>query len=403
MEALAGFASWSRLTGPGNDDWVDRLSHIYTVLILSVFSIIITTTQYVGDPIECWCPAEFTDSFINYAKHVCWISNTYYISLDRVIPRDEVERRVKEVTYYQWVPIMLAAMALLFKLPNLTWNILNGTSGLNIDNVTRMAKKAQTLPLKERGDVIRDMTFVMERWIETHRDYRYNLFVRIRDKCRTFFWWLGGNRSGTYLTGLYLSCKVLYLANSVGQFFLLDAFLASPDTAYGFHLAVNLTRYGSWEASPRFPRVTLCDFQIRQMQNIQQFTVQCVLPINIFNEKLFIFIWFWLVLVSTLTCVSLLVSSARILLKTFYVEFVKKYLLVADEIHTGFRRNMLNRFASRFLRPDGIFVLRLVGQHSSDMVVRDLVVELWKVSKETPEFRKPELNEDIDSSTEFLA
>ena len=33
-------------------DFVDRISHSYTVLILIVFAIVVSTKQYVGDPIE---------------------------------------------------------------------------------------------------------------------------------------------------------------------------------------------------------------------------------------------------------------------------------------------------------------------------------------------------------------
>ena len=67
-----------------------------------------------------------------------------------------------------------------------------------------------------------------------------------------------------------------------------------------------------WPLSERFPRVTLCDFQIRQLVNVQDYTVQCVLPINLFNEKIFLLIWFWLVFVAVATFVNLLRWTSKL-------------------------------------------------------------------------------------------
>lgn len=44
------------------------------------------------------------------------------------------------------------------------------------------------------------------------------------------------------------------------------------------------------EAVDRFPRITMCKFIIRTLgDNIQPYDVQCLLPINIYNEKVRIF------------------------------------------------------------------------------------------------------------------
>jgi len=67
-----------------------------------------------------------------------------------------------------------------------------------------------------------------------------------------------------------------------------------------------------WPLSDRFPRVTLCDVYVRQQGvNIQLHTVQCVLPINLFNEKIFLLIWYWLVLVAVATFVNILQWTSK--------------------------------------------------------------------------------------------
>jgi len=45
-----------------DDDLVDRLHHRYTVSLLVVSAVLVTTTQYIGTPIHCWCPAYFTEN-----------------------------------------------------------------------------------------------------------------------------------------------------------------------------------------------------------------------------------------------------------------------------------------------------------------------------------------------------
>jgi hypothetical protein len=44
-----------------------------------------------------------------------------------------------------------------------------------------------------------------------------------------------------------------------------------------------------------FPRVTLCEIFIREIGTVHPYLIQCVLRINLFNEMIFILVWFWLV------------------------------------------------------------------------------------------------------------
>jgi len=92
---------------------------------------------------------------------------------------------------------------------------------------------------------------------------------------------IAGKLYGNYLITAYLAVKLLYLANAVGQLFLLDAFLKIDYHLYGIRTVERLIRGQDWGYSERFPRVTLCEFEIRHQSRVHQYVVQCALTINL--------------------------------------------------------------------------------------------------------------------------
>lgn len=76
MESLfKSFGSLGPFKRKADDDYADRLSRQYTVIVLVTFAGLVTTRQFVGKPISCWCPAQFTDSHREYANTVCWVGD----------------------------------------------------------------------------------------------------------------------------------------------------------------------------------------------------------------------------------------------------------------------------------------------------------------------------------------
>lgn len=93
------------------DSAVFRLHYSITVMILLAFSLIVTTRQYVGNPIDCIHNREIPEDVINT---FCWIHSTYTIPSahgKRVgieVPHPGIDKTTnsedrKYVKYYQWV------------------------------------------------------------------------------------------------------------------------------------------------------------------------------------------------------------------------------------------------------------------------------------------------------------
>jgi len=388
VSAILGLASYSKFISNNDDDWVDRLNHLYTVAILAIFAVFISGGQYVGNPIECWCPAHFTGSFVAYTKSYCWVKNTYYIPMDEQIPVDREHRDTEELTYYQWVPIILMFMAALFKFPALTWRTFNGGSGINVEKIVNLTSGTQLGDRAKREETVGHIAKYMDRWLEAHRQYNLNALTRIRQKANKFVCFLCSKRDGTFLTGLYLFVKVLYVVNVITQFFLLNGFMGDWYSLYGSEVLSGLANDRYWRDSPRFPKVTLCDFEIRQLQNIQTHTVQCVLPINMFNEKIFIFIWFWFVFVATCTCGNFLFWIWRALFLRNRVSYIKKYLKYMDQIRGEEEKKLVRKFADQYLRDDGVFILRIIARNTNDILLSDIIRALWTIYKDKPLIKK---------------
>ena len=111
----------------GGDNFFDRLSCRFTVYLLVIFALLVTTRHYVGEPIGCWCPSHFTTSHVDYTNKVCWVTNNYYLPFDKHIPREGQPRRI--IAYYQWVGVFLMVQGVIFYLPRPIWRLLYKRSG----------------------------------------------------------------------------------------------------------------------------------------------------------------------------------------------------------------------------------------------------------------------------------
>ena len=206
-----------------------------------------------------------------------------------------------------------------------------------------------------------------------------------------------GRRFGNYLVVLYIFTKMLFMINILGQFFLLNLFLGMDFHFYGIEVIKSLAHRTDW--TTRFPRITMCDFKIRHLANIQRYTVQCVLPINLFNEKIYVFLWFWLVLVGVLTCLSCFVWICRLSCVCDRRRYIKKHLRMVDKMVSSLDRELCIDFVNGYLRSDGFFVIYLLQENTNDITVTEFISALWDYYRANPGIEIEDSFEDEEEET----
>lgn len=374
-----------------NDDgFSDRLSHLYTTTILLIFAVVVSTTQYVGHPINCWTPVHFTENHVDYTNDFCWVRSTYYLPFDEEIPKqgEEEEEKQHTVVYYQWVPVMLLIQAFLFYLPCAFWRSAATKSGLDVKSVVQQAKTLSRLQMKEdiRGRLYQQMVVIINRYLSSCKlEPKTKFTLSIKHLFSRTCCILCGRQRGNYLLSLYLFTKVLYLVNAVGQLFVLNALLDSGYRVYGIDALKALTGGHDWAATGLFPRVTMCDVKVRRLGNVHRYTVQCVLPVNLFNEKIYLFLWFWLVFVIAATFISLLKWALRAAIKVDRHRYVKRHLKLAGiTADTDPEKLQMLRFVEKYLQQDGVFLLHLVDQATNTLTALELTQSLWDSQRNKP-------------------
>lgn len=109
-----------------------------------------------------------------------------------------------------------------------------------------------------------------------------------------------GTRNKYFYT--YLCCEILNTINVIANIFLVDGFLSGGFLLYGI----------STNNMVLFPRVTRCIFRkYGRSGELEPHEEICLLSMNVYYEKMYLFLWFWFTL---LTCVSLVQIGYSLLL-----------------------------------------------------------------------------------------
>lgn len=264
------------------DNFICQLHYKATTLILIAFSLAVTSQQYLGSPIECHDDSKLSKDYVNT---FCWITSTFSVvnSFDKNPNRNEVAYpgvdkytlgadKIHHV-YYQWVCFVLFIQAAMFYVPRWLWKTWEGGKagkilyGLNNPMLSDDEMKSK---------ITRLVQYLLDHKT-THNFYAYKYFF----------------------------CESLNFVNVIGQIYFLDKFLGGEFKTFGLRVFDFMNGDQSIRVDPMvlvFPRLTKCTLQkFGSSGDVERISALCVLPLNVFNEKIYAFMWFWFVGLAAIT------------------------------------------------------------------------------------------------------
>jgi hypothetical protein len=124
-----------------------------------------------------------------------------------------------------------------------------------------------------------------------------------------------------------------------------------------------------------FPRVTKCSFyKYGPSGTVQTHDAICVLPVNIVNEKIYVFIWFWLIFLSGMTVLAIIYHIFLMITPA-----VTKMLIRNQTMNQG---DLPLEEISRHFELGDWKLLYILSRNMEPLVFGEFVRELFKAMKD---------------------
>lgn len=243
--------------------------------------------------------------------------------------------------WYQWVCFVLFFQAILCYVPHYLWKSFEGGKL----NMLIQGLDSTTLDGTDKfTDQRKSVVDYFMRTFKTHNSYTFK----------------------------FVFCETLNLVNMLFQIWLMDVFFLGQFTSYG----TDVLRVSEEEIEDRkdpmnrvFPKVTKCTFhKYGPSGTVENKDGLCILAMNIINEKIFIFLWFWFIIITVWTAVHVMIRIVS--LASRYC----RYLLFCNRVRSV-NRNDIATVLDKCKYGDW-FILMQMSKHINPAVFYDIVLDL---------------------------
>ncbi|XP_052866753.1 innexin inx7 [Anopheles cruzii] len=299
-----------------------------TFIILLVCTLLVTSRQYIGEHIRCITGGSIPEHVINT---FCFFTTTFTVIRhynetllqQGNLPHPGVgpmysEDPTKRHAYYQWVPFVLFLQALTFYAPHKIWRMNEGGRLKKLMEGLHMAKLSEHYAAKDNITIGPKYTLLS----------RDNVDAKLTAVKNEFFKHI---QAHTDWARIHCFCELLNLANCVLQMVFTHLFLGRQFWDLGPRfLADDFT--GTMDVLDTvFPKVTKCHFyKYGPTGSIQKHDALCVMALNVINEKIFTFLWFWYVALLTISVLAIVWRLVTLVLHNRWTKLTAAILSLAS-------------------------------------------------------------------------
>ncbi|BES93291.1 Innexin [Nesidiocoris tenuis] len=277
------------------DNIIFRLHYRVTFIFLMACTVLVSSRQFIKDHINC-----FSDKYLEHVIDTyCFFSTTftvvkYHNSTSLLLsaaahpgvgPYSGSEKIVHH-NYYQWVPFVLFGQAILFYVPRMIWK--KSDNGRLAAIVHQMRS---TRLIADEDRVINGVKVESQKSRSDKVDWLSHMYISMSRFRVSRDWAM-----------MLVLCEFLNGLNLLVQIWWTNVFLQGRFVDLGVHWWNSDEDY----VDGVFPKVTKCTFhKYGASGNIQTHDTICIMSLNIINEKIYVLLWFWFIILFALTSIGL--------------------------------------------------------------------------------------------------
>uniref|UniRef100_A0A1B0DD11 Innexin n=1 Tax=Phlebotomus papatasi TaxID=29031 RepID=A0A1B0DD11_PHLPP len=286
------------------DNLAFKFHYRATFIILLVCVVLVTSRQYIGEHIRC-----MTGGSPTIPEHVintfCFFTTTFTIvrhlnesMLERgniphpgIGPVHEDDEK-KFHAYYQWVPFVLFGQAIMFYLPHFVWRTWEKGRIKMLVYGLQMTSLSWHINCQNDVQITSTHTLLTRKTIANRVSIIKIEFLR---HLRIHRWW----------APRLVFCEILCFANLILQIHFVNVFLNGQFLRLGIDFIQGNFEGPMDPLDVVFPKVTKCHFyKYGASGSIQKHDALCVMALNVMNEKIYTFLWFWFIILLVVTLIS---------------------------------------------------------------------------------------------------